>query len=139
MMNQLLEFAINHWELVSLFALLLLLAVWMETRNGVQGLTPAEVTNLINKDEAVVVDIRPAAEFRTGHITSALNIPAATLKDHLGTLEKHKESAVVLVCKSGMTAGASAKELEKNGFAKVYKMKGGIAEWQGASLPLVTK
>jgi len=133
-----LEFITNHWEMVALFCLLLAIVVWVEGKNTAKGLTPAAATALINNDDAVIVDIRPVAEFRAGHITNAMNIPATTLKDNFGTLEKHKTTPIVLVCKTGMTSGASAKELQKNGFTAVYKMKGGIAEWQGSNLPLVT-
>lgn len=136
MMNQLIEFSINHWEMVALFLVIAATLVWVETKGNAKSLTTQAATNLINNDDAVVVDIRPAAEFRTGHITNAVNIPATSLKDKMGLLDKHKNSPIILVCKSGMTAGATAKDLQKEGF-NVYKLQGGITEWQGANLPLV--
>lgn len=139
MIDQLIEFSTNHWEMVTLFILLLALVFWMESKGSASSLTPASATTLINTEDALVLDIRPAAEFRTGHITGAMNIPATTVKDSLGKLEKHKNTPIIIVCKTGMTAGATAKELQKNDFTAVYKMKGGIAEWQAANLPLVTK
>jgi rhodanese-related sulfurtransferase len=137
MMNQLIEFATNHWEMASLFVALLAVVIWVEKKGGPNSLSTAEATNMMNNESAVVLDIRPAAEFKTGHITSAINIPSTKLKDQMKTLEIHKSNPIILVCKTGMTSGASAKELQKEGF-NVYKMQGGIAEWQGANLPLVT-
>lgn len=137
MINQVIEFITNHWELVALFAALLVLVLYVESKSGAQGLTPAGATTLINNDDALLIDIRPAAEFRNGHITNSKNIPADTLKTSLASIEKYKTKPVILVCKTGMTAGASSKELQKSGFTSVYKMKGGIAEWQAANLPLV--
>lgn len=137
MMNQLIEFSTNHWEMVSLFIALLALVVWVEKKGGAGSLSTGEATNMMNNESAVVLDIRPAAEFKTGHITGAINIPATKIKDQMATLENHKSNPIILVCKTGMTSGASAKELQKEGYT-VYKMQGGIAEWQGANLPLVT-
>lgn len=137
MVNQIIEFTINHWEMVALFVFLLVLVVWYETRSGAKGLTTAAVTNLINNEDALLIDIRPSAEFRAGHITGSKNIPADQLKTKVASIEKHKEKPVIVVCKTGITASASAKDLQKNGFSQVYKMKGGISEWQAANLPLV--
>lgn len=138
MINQLIEFSTNHWEMVAVFLLIAATLIFFETRGGARSVTTASATNLINDKDAVVVDIRPANEYSKGHITSSINIPAAKLKDSLGTLEKHKSAPIILVCKTGMTAGSSAKELVKSGF-DVYKLQGGITEWQNASLPLVKK
>lgn len=138
MINQLIEFATNHWEMVALFLVIAATLVFVETRGGARSVTTSSATNLINDKDAVVVDIRPANEYRTGHITGSINVPSAKIKDQMGTLEKHKSSPLILVCKNGMTAGSSAKELIKAGF-DVYKLQGGITEWQNASLPLVKK
>jgi rhodanese-related sulfurtransferase len=136
MMNQLIEFSINHWEMVAVFFAILATLLWVETKGGAGSLTPAAATTLINNENALVVDIRAKSEFSSGHITGSMNIPATTLKDKLSMLDKHKNNPIILVCKSGMTAGASAKDLQKAGF-KVYKLQGGITEWQASSLPLV--
>lgn len=90
----------------------------------------------MNVENAIVVDTRPSKEFSTGHITGSLNIPAAKVKENLHRLEKHKDAPIIVACKSGMTSGATAKELKKEGF-KVYKLQGGITEWQSSNLPLV--
>lgn len=137
MMNQIIEFSINHWEMVAVFLAILATLLFVESKGGAQGLTPSAATNLMNSDDAVVVDIRPEKEFSTGHITGALNIPATKMKDNMNRLEKHKDAPIIIVCKSGVTSGASAKDLKKAGFGKVYKLQGGIAEWQSSNLPLV--
>ncbi|MEP3349535.1 MAG: rhodanese-like domain-containing protein [Marinomonas sp.] len=136
MMNQLIEFSLNHWEMVAVFLAILATVIFVESKNGAQALSPSAATNLMNTDNAVMVDTRPAKEFSTGHITGAINIPAAKVKESLNLLEKHKEVPIIIVCKSGMTSGATAKDLKKEGF-KVFKLQGGIAEWQSSNLPLV--
>ncbi|MDE8601701.1 rhodanese-like domain-containing protein [Marinomonas sp. RSW2] len=137
MINQLIEFSINHWEMVAVFLAILATLLFVESKGGAQGLTPSAATNLMNNEDAVVVDIRPEKEFNTGHITGALNIPATKMKENQTRLEKHKDAPIIIVCKSGVTSGASAKDLKKAGFTKVYKLQGGIAEWQSSNLPLV--
>ncbi|RBO84688.1 rhodanese-related sulfurtransferase [Marinomonas aquiplantarum] len=137
MMNQLIEFSINHWEMVAVFFAILITLIFVEQKGGAQGITPAAATTLMNNEEAVVVDIRTEKEFNAGHITGAISIPATKMKDNLHRLEKHKDAPIILVCKSGITAGPSAKDLKKQGYSKVYKMQGGIAEWQSSNLPLV--
>lgn len=138
MMNQLIEFSLNHWEMVAVFLAIAATLIFVETRGGARSVTTSSATNLINDKDAVVVDIRPANEYSKGHITGSINIPAAQLKDSMGTLEKYKSAPIILVCKNGMTAGSHAKELIKAGF-DVYKLQGGITEWQAASLPLIKK
>ena len=137
MMNQLIEFSINHWEMVAVFFAILITLIFVERKGGAQGVTPSAATNMMNTQDAVVVDIRTEKEFNAGHITGALNIPATKMKDNLHRLEKFKDAPIILVCKSGITAGPSAKDLKKEGFGKVFKMQGGIAEWQASNLPLV--
>ena len=137
MINQLIEFSINHWEMVAIFLAILATLLFVESKGGAQGLTPSAATNLMNSEDAVVVDIRPEKEFNAGHITGALNIPATKMKENQTRLEKHKDAPIIIVGKSGVTSGASAKDLKKAGFTKVYKLQGGIAEWQSSNLPLV--
>ena len=136
MMNQLIEFTINHWEMVAVFLAILATVAWNEQKGGAKSVSAAQATALINNEDAVVIDIRPATEFRIGHITSSINIPASTFKDKLSELEKHKSKPIILVCKTGISSGSSAKEMQKAGF-NVFKLHGGITEWQASSLPLV--
>lgn len=137
MMNQFIEFSTNHWEMVAVFMAILATLLFVEKKGGAPGLTASAATTLMNTEDAIVVDIRPEKEFSTGHITGAMNIPATKMKENLNRLEKHKDAPIILVCKSGITSGSSAKDLKKEGFTKLYKLQGGIAEWQSSNLPLV--
>lgn len=139
MINQLITFATNNWEMVAVFVAILIALIFNETKGGPKGLSPASATTMINNDDALILDIRTEKEFQTGHITGAMNIPAAKIKDSLNRLEKHKDAPIIVVCKSGVNSGPSAKELTKAGFAKVFKLQGGVSEWQASNLPLVKK
>ncbi len=100
--------------------------------------TASEVTQLLNRENGVVVDIRSRDEFRRGHITDALHILPADIKaNNLGELESHKSDPIIVVCKTGQTARESAELLTKAGFEKVKLLKNGLAGWSDAKLPLV--
>jgi rhodanese-related sulfurtransferase len=74
-----------------------------------------------------------------GHIVDALHIPAAKLEQRVVELTKQKGKPIVVVCKHGQQAGESVKKLEAAGHDPVYKLNGGMTEWKGQSLPVVTK
>ena len=108
----------------------------MRVFRGFKGLRPAELTALINREDALVVDLRPAAEFEKGHIPGSKNVQMAQFDPENKALAKAKSLPVVAVCKAGMTAVDAAKRLRKAGFEKVYVLEGGIGAWQQADLPL---
>jgi len=103
---------------------------------GFRGLRPAELTALINRENALVVDLRPAAEFEKGHIPGSKNVQMAQFDPENKALAAAKALPVVAVCKAGLTAVDAAKRLRKAGFEKVYVLEGGIGAWQAADLPL---
>jgi len=136
-MEQFLEFIVNHYILASLWLAIFIAVILNENARGGQQLSPQQATQLINSQDAVVVDIRKKDEFRSGHLPNAINIPAASINSSLGQLEPYKDKPVILVCKTGTTTGAVGSALKKAGFANVTRLKGGILEWQGSSLPLI--
>jgi len=95
------------------------------------------VTNAINRDNAVIVDIRGQGDFAKGHIQGALNIPLSQIKDSTKELEKYRDNPIILVCANGIQVSAACQVLRKAGFDKVHKLAGGMASWVGDNLPLV--
>ncbi len=94
---------------------------------------------MINRSDAIVVDVREKKEFETGHIVDSINIPLAKLKQRVTELTKHKAKPVVVVCKMGQHSGDAAKTLQEAGHAEVFKLAGGLTEWKAQSLPLIQK
>ena len=91
----------------------------------------------MNNDQAVVVDVRTAAEFEAGHIHGALSIPHTKLASRIAELEKSRGKIIVVVDKIGQHSGGAGKAAERKKL-DARRLGGGISEWQGASLPLVT-
>ena len=72
-----------------------------------------------------------------GPSVDSINLPLAKLPGRIAELERYRDKPVVLVCKFGQSANGAAKSLKENGFTRVFKLGGGISEWQGSQLPLV--
>lgn len=137
MLDQLLEFVINHYILVGAFIFLLALFFRNESQQGGTTVSPSELVKLINREDALVVDLRDDKEFRAGHIVDSINVPYARVEERIGDMEKYREKPVVVVCKMGQQSGPAGKKLRANGFLDVRRLTGGIAEWRAANLPLV--
>ncbi|MDK1025208.1 MAG: rhodanese-like domain-containing protein [Gammaproteobacteria bacterium] len=137
MLDQLIEFVINHYVLVGLFFALLIAFFLNEGRLGGATVSPSELVTLINKEEGLVLDIRDRKDFNAGHIVDAVNVPYTTVDSRLADLEKYQSRAVVIVCKMGQHSGAVGRKLRALGFNNVRRLSGGIAEWRASNMPLV--
>lgn len=112
--------------------------LWPLARRGAAGpsVSPLEATQLINRQDALVLDVRSAEEFQKGHILSARNVPAAQLEARLADLEKFRQKPVIVACESGSRSGSAAALLRKHSFARAVSLAGGIGAWQQAGLPM---
>lgn len=104
---------------------------------GYKALRPAELTGLINRDNALVVDLSASADFEKGHIAGSRNIAPSQFDPENKVLAAAKQLPVVVVCRNGQASASAAKRLKKAGFEQVYWLDGGVAAWQQADLPLV--
>ncbi|MFB9136454.1 rhodanese-like domain-containing protein [Vibrio sp. AK197] len=117
----------------------LLVSIFKSSTAAYKQISAAQVTQLMNRENGVVVDIRTKDEFRKGHITDAVHILPSDIKQgNLGSLESHKSDPIIVVCKTGQTAQESANLLAKAGFENVNLLKNGLVAWSEANLPLVT-
>lgn len=135
-MQRVIEFMTNHWELVGIFAAFLAALLWDNNRRSGQSVSPAMATAMINKENALVLDIRDSKDFAAGHLASAVNIPYAKLAERMSELDKHKEQPIILVCKTGQTVSIAGKMLREKGFNAI-RLNGGMMEWSNQNLPVV--
>ena len=137
-MEHFVQFLMNHYLLSSIFFGLLIAFFIVEAKRGGQNVSPQGLSQMINKQNALVIDLRDPTEFKKGHITGSQNIPYAKLNDKNNHFPQDRP--IVFVCNLGQVAGAAAKQLKtEQGLVNVFKLDGGISNWKALSLPLVKK
>ena len=141
-MDQLLQFLGQHPLLFSALggvAVLLILNEMSGIVTGEKRLSPLDAVRLINDRHALVLDVRPPADFKKGHILNALNVPQPKLAEHLNELGKDPARPIVVYCALGGVAAQASHTLKKAGYAEVYPIKGGLNGWLSANLPVTTR
>ena len=115
--------------------------LWPFLRRGAAGPTvnTLEATQMMNRNDALVIDLRAPDEFANGHVLGARNIPIADLERRAADLEKHKAKPVILYSADANRASGAVATLRKAGFASVHNLAGGFGAWQQAGLPVEKK
>jgi len=136
-MNQLFEYCAHHPFLAGLAALAAVAVLsyesWLRAQNA--GLPPQEVIRLMNQG-ATVLDLRQADDYAAGHINGARHFDAAQIDGAGEALRKYKERPLIVYCDRGVTASGAVRTLVRQGFTKVFNLRGGLAAWRAENLPL---
>ena len=136
-MEQFAAFVLDNLVLVLVFVGLLGALVWTSVSGVGSGqVSPADAVQLISREDAVVIDLRPDGEYRNGHIVNAIHVPFDQIETRLGRLGKYRKQPVIAACRTGQQSATAAKRLRSEGFERVHRLQGGIVAWQGADLPL---
>ncbi|HUW35693.1 MAG TPA: rhodanese-like domain-containing protein [Rhodocyclaceae bacterium] len=141
MESNLLHFAQNNLIYVVLAAASGAMLLWQTVMGagGADGVTPLQATLLMNREDALVVDVREATEWSAGHIPNSRHIPLSQLSKRIGEIEKFKTRDVIVNCQSGNRSASACGALKKLGFEKVHNLAGGISAWREAGLPITSK
>jgi rhodanese-related sulfurtransferase len=112
--------------------------LWPLARRSLGGpsVSTAQATHLINREDALVLDVREPGEYGAGHILGAKNLPPARLDSGAGDVAKKKDATLILYCDTGDRAGKAIAALKKQGYNKVVSLSGGLAAWRQAGLPV---
>jgi rhodanese-related sulfurtransferase len=133
-----LDFVTNNWHLIALAFVSGGMLLWPMVRQASAGgatLSTLQATHLINREDALVIDVRDAAEFAKGRILGAKSLPLADLERRAAEFAKHKAKPVIVSCDGGTKALGAIAQLKKLGFEKVFALSGGYGAWQQAGLP----
>jgi rhodanese-related sulfurtransferase len=139
-MEKLVEFAGNNMWLVLALMISFFMVIFSELRRKASGMVNVDAVHavkLINND-AIVIDLRSADAYSRGHIVGARNIPADELEAKIEGLAGMKDKPVVTVCEAGMTSTKAVATLKTAGFESAFGVKGGMAGWKEAGLPIVS-
>lgn len=136
---KLLEFLLHQWYWTAAALVSGGLLLWPLLRGDKGSVTPQAATLMMNRENALVVDVRDAGEWNSGHIANARHIALGQLDKHLTEIEKYKQTPVIVCCAMGSRAQTAAEKLRKQGFEKVFNLAGGLSAWSDAGLPLTKK
>lgn len=142
-MEQITEFVLNNLLLFGALLVVLVMLIKAEldhqANKGVSVSVTAAIRLLNNNEDALVLDLRSAAEYKSGHIKQAKNTPLKEFTSSIEKFTKDKRRPVLVYCNSGTTAVRALKILRNAGFEKINNLQGGIAAWKEANMPLVSK
>lgn len=141
-MDKYIQFLTNHYILSGAWlvvAVMLIYSFFSSRLRGFSGIHPAMATQLINRENAVILDVREDNEYREGHIVNSIHIPVGYLRDRMKELDKYKDRPIIVGCRSGQRSSQACAILKKQGFDAVYNLNGGIMGWKNDNLPLTKK
>ncbi len=133
------QFISNNIFPISIAILSGVMLFWSIFGNRIRGIKEVDsisALQLINHKNAMVLDVREEDEYKAGHVLNSTLIPLGKLKQRVGELEKFKDRAIVVVCRSGIRSATACVTLGKQGFTQAYNLSGGVNAWQKAKLPL---
>jgi rhodanese-related sulfurtransferase len=130
------KFLIDNWMLLSVALASGTMLLWPALQGAGGGLTTAAAVQLINRERAVIVDVRETDEFASGHVGGARNVPVGELEKRLPEVVKNKTVPLILVCSQGSRAKRALDVARKLGYDKAQVLAGGQKAWQEANLPV---
>lgn len=141
-MQEYIEFAGRHVLLFTALGAVIVLIIMSELKRltkGYKEVLPSQAVMLINREDALVLDVREANELGQGSIIDAKHISMSTLPDKIASLPSDKNKPIVVFCKMGNRSAQASKLLLQNGYTSVSSLKGGITAWINEQLPITKK
>jgi rhodanese-related sulfurtransferase len=105
-------------------------------RGEFKRISPGELRARMQKGTAVLLDVRPSAEYAAAHLPGAISIPVDMLEQRLKELPRHR--MIVAYCRGPycVFADEAAEKLRQKGF-RVARLEEGVHEWRRAGYPVV--
>lgn len=112
--------------------------LWPLLRLGVGGprVNTLQATQMMNRENALVLDVREAKDYAAGHILGAKNLPLAQLEQRAGEFDKYKAKSVIVICDTGSVSARAVALLKGRGFSNVVNLAGGFRAWLQGGLPV---
>ena len=132
-------FVQENWLLILVFVLSGAMLAWQFVAprfSAVKSVNTVQATQLINRQNALLLDVREPKEFEGGRLPAALHIPLSQLAGRATELAKYATRPVIAYCESGRRSRMAGGTLSKAGFKEVYSLEGGLAAWKKDGLPV---
>jgi rhodanese-related sulfurtransferase len=113
--------------------------IWPYVRRASAGpsVNATQATQLINREDALVIDVRDPGEYGAGHILGAKNIPLSQIDSGGAEIAgKRKDKPLIVYCDNGRRSAKAAATLKTRGYTRVLNLAGGLGAWQQAGLPV---
>ena len=132
------DFVRNNLLLIVVAVVSGAMLIWPLLRRTTGGpwVDASMATQLINREDALVVDVRDPGEYGAGHILGAKNWPLDHIDERGGDAAKRKDKPLIVYCDTGDRTPKAAAALRKLGFTRVVNLSGGLPAWQQAGLPV---
>lgn len=138
-MEEFTNFLFDEWPftLAFIFITVLIGRSFLEPiLSGVKTLSAQDAVQLINREDAVVLDVRLEKEFKEGHILDSIHIPVGAIDSRIRELDHAKDKTIVINCQNGMRSKQAGGMLKKHGFNTLYSIDGGMNAWINANFPI---
>jgi rhodanese-related sulfurtransferase len=132
-------FVVENWMLFAVMATsgaMLLFPLVQRRLSPVKDVGNAEATLLVNRRDAVLLDVRETNEYSGGHLLNALHIPLSQLDARAAELAKLTSHPVIAYCDSGRRSRSAGSALTRAGFKEIYSLQGGLLGWKKDGLPI---
>ena len=134
-----LSFIENNWPLILVMVVsggMLLWPLIQHRLSPMREIGALQATQLINRKNALMLDVRETKEYEGGRVPNAVHLPVSQLAGRAAELKRFMSRPVVAYCDRGNRSRTAVATLTKLGFAEVYTLRGGLRAWQDAGLPL---
>ena len=85
-----------------------------------------KLKKMMQKEEAILIDVRSNQEYQEGHLNGAINIPVYDIEKMITKIVKNENDTIILYCSSGQRSKSAKEILEKLGYNNVFTLKNGI-------------
>ncbi|HEV3241545.1 MAG TPA: rhodanese-like domain-containing protein [Casimicrobiaceae bacterium] len=134
-----LQFLENNWPLILVLLVsggMLLWPTLQRRWSPIREIGALEATQLINRRDALMLDLREPKDYEGGRVPNAVHLPQSQLASRGDELKKLTSRPVIAYCDRGQRSRMAAAALAKLGFAEVYTLRGGLRAWTDAGLPV---
>lgn len=107
--------------IILIIAVVIVMSLSGTNKSVIQSPNSEEISEIIQDKSVIIIDVRTAEEYKTGHVEGAINIPYDEIENEVNY---DKDKTIAVYCRTGVRSSETAKTLEKMGYTKIYDLGG---------------